>query len=192
LVEDDDPKVVWIGVYGLDSWGYEYRSDKKMAARVVETLTLMPDNSISDAQLAYVSCDINEDAGVWDRMKEIALDKSTTKDIKAMPLGWWHGKKAAYDVVKKYSTAGDKVLLLGATQGYAIQFDDHGDDACKFWDGHMEDDDKPVRLSSVGHLTGGWSGNTTHDSQGDWYVSGGGGGPSSYDEKNWCGSDQID
>jgi hypothetical protein len=125
-------------------------------------------------------------------MKEIALDKNTTKDIKSMLLAWWHGKDKAYSVVQKYSTAGDKKLLLGATQGYAIHFDDHGDDACKFWDTHMEDDDKTVRLSAVGHLTGGWSGNTTHDSEGEWYVSGGGGGPSSYDDKNWCSEKQVD
>src|SRR5205823_14771534 len=36
LIDDDEPKAQCDGVFGLDQWGYEYRSNKKMAARTVE------------------------------------------------------------------------------------------------------------------------------------------------------------
>jgi len=191
IIDDDDVKVRSIGVLGLDIWGSSYRDDKKLANRTIDDLRNEKEGSITDAEMAYVVTEIYDDQFA-DHIKEVALDKGTTKDIKAVLAAWWHNDKG-FDITKALESSKDPALRLAAVGGYALHYDKHGDEACKYWDAHLEDSDKDVRRYSVGHLTGGWSGNTTHDSDGSWYVTGGGGGPSDGpDDKDWCDSGQID
>lgn len=177
-LEDDDLHVRWMAVAGLSGSSFELYSNKELASRVVDFVEKEKQGSILDAHLAYFAASTYENAGQWDRLRTIGLAKTTTPDVKAVLAGWWRGGDKAFDVVKAYGASNDKKLQLAAAQGFALHFDKHADEACKFWSAHFDDDDAEVRKSSVGHLTGGWSGNTTGDTEGSWYVSGGGGGPS--------------
>ena len=191
VLEDEDPHVRWLAMAGLSGNSFELYSNKELASRVVDALEKEKPGSTLDAQLAYLAANTYESAGQWDRLRALGLAPSTSFDVKAMLAGWWHGGEKAFDVVKALSASNDKKQQFAATQGFAIHFDKHADEACKFWSAHFDDVDTEVRKSSVGHLTGGWSGNTTHDSEGSWYVSGGGGGPSRGNEMT-CSAQQID
>jgi hypothetical protein len=182
ILEDEDPHVRWIAMAGLSGSSFEISSNKELAARVVDALEKEKPGSTLDAQLAYLAGSTSESAGQWDRLRLLGLAPATSFDVKSMLAGWWRGGEKAFDVVKSFSASKDKKLQFAATQGFALHFDKHADEACNFWSAHFDDDDADVRKSSVGHLTGGWSGNTTHDTEGSWYVSGGGGGPSSGNE----------
>jgi hypothetical protein len=178
LMDDDDVKVRWMGVAGLSSKGWSYQGDKELAARLVDHLEKEKAPSILDGELAYLASSTTESSGVWERLQTIALAPATPFDVKAVLAGWWRGGDRAYAVVKTLSASPDKKTQHAAAQGWALHFDKHADEACAFWSAHFDDDDKDVRHVSVGHLSGGWSGNTTHDTEGSWYVTGGGGGPS--------------
>lgn len=178
LLDDDDPKVRWMGVTGLSSKGYEYRRDKALAARLLDHLEKEKAPSILDAELAYLASETYESSGTWDRLRALGLSPSASLDTKAVLAGWWRGGDRAWPIVAALAASPDKKQVHAAAQGFALHFEKHANEACAFWLAHFDDDDKDVRRASVGHLTGGWSGNTTHDSEGTWYVTGGGGGPS--------------
>lgn len=178
ILEDDDQHVRWMAAAGLSGNSFPLYSDKELASRLVDALEKEKSGSILDAQLAYLAASTYESAGQWDRLRVIALAPSTSFDVKAMLAGWWRGGEKAFPAVKAFGASSDNKLQFAAAQGFALHFDKHADEACNFWSAHFEDDDASVRKSSVGHLTGGWSGNTTRDTEGDWYISGGGGGPS--------------
>src|SRR5581483_8283097 len=131
IIDDDDVKVRWVGVLGLDIWGSSYRDDKKLANRTIDDLRNEKEGSITDAEMAYIVTEIYDDQ-FSDHIKEVAFDKGTTKDIKAVLAAWWR-KDASYDILKGIKDSKDPVLRLAAVGGYAINFDKHGDEACKYW-----------------------------------------------------------
>jgi hypothetical protein len=188
FIEDPDPKVRWLGLGGLGSWGWSYRSDKTLGTRLLAALQKEPADSIFDAQMTYLMINVS-DTDLLKSLHDYAMKPTTAFDVKAMLSSWW-SNDMAYDIIKSLST-GDKNSQKEAAQGFATSYDKHRDEACKYWMDRFEDDAKEVRSVAVGHLTGGWSGNTTHDTQGDWYVSGGGGGPSSLGEKA-CDDKQVE
>ncbi|GAC1394791.1 MAG: hypothetical protein NVSMB47_04350 [Polyangiales bacterium] len=192
LLEDESLQVRWFGDLGLGNFGYDYRSEKKLAQQLIQRTKDETAPSILDAHLAYLVSGINESTKTWDDIQAMALDSKTSKDVRAVLGAWWNGDEKGYAVVQKLAGSKDKALRLAGIQGYALHFDKHGEDACKAWDEHLEDEDKDVRVSAVGHLTGGWSGNSTHDSDGDWYVTGGGGGPSGFGGEAWCPAALVD
>ena len=192
LLEDEDPHVRWMAVSGLSGGSsFELSSNKELASQLVDALEKEKAGSIIDGHLAYLAASTSESGGQWNRLRTIGLAPSTPFDVKAMLAGWWRGGDKAYDVVKTLSTSPDNKHQHAASQGFALHFDKHADEACGFWMAHFEDDDAAVRKSSVGHLTGGWSGNTTRDSEGGWYITGGGGGPSRGNE-HACSAPVID
>jgi hypothetical protein len=188
FIEDPDAKVRWLGLGGLGSWGYSFRSDKQLGTRLFAALQKEPVDSIFDAQMTYQLLNVT-DSDLLAGLKAYALKPTTAFDVRAVLASWWYNDMA-YDIVKAMSTA-DKKSQKEAAQGFASQFDKHRDEACKYWMDHFEDDAKDVRTVAVGHLTGGWGGNTTGDTQGNWYVSGGGGGPSSSGDKA-CDDKQVE
>jgi hypothetical protein len=190
-LEDDDAHVRWMAAAGLSGNSFELYSNKELAARLVDALEKEKSGSIIDAQLAYLAGSTSESAGQWDRLRALGLAPSTSTDVKSTLAGWWRGGDKAFDVVKTFGASNDKKLGLAAAQGFALHFDKHPVEACSYWSAHFEDDDGEVRKSSVGHLTGGWSGNTTHDTEGGWFVTGGGGGPSRGNELT-CSAPLID
>jgi hypothetical protein len=191
ILEDEDPRVRWMAVAGLGGTSFEIYSSKELASRVVDAVEKEKPGSILDAHLAYLAGSTYESAGQWDRLHTIALAPTTSMDVKSVLAGWWHGNEKAFDVVKTFGASPDKKLQLAAAQGFALHFEKHQTDACNFWSAHFDDADGDVRKSSVGHLTGGWSGNTTSDTEGSWYVTGGGGGPSRSNDLA-CSPAQID
>lgn len=179
LLEDEDPHVRWMAVAGLSGGSsFELSSNKELASSLVDALEKEKTGSILDGHLAYLAASTSESGGQWDRLRTIGLAPSTPFDVKAMLAGWWRGGEKAYDVVKALGASPNNKLQHAATQGYALHFEKHPDEACAYWAAHFEDGDAAVRKSAVGHLTGGWSGNTTRDTEGGWYITGGGGGPS--------------
>jgi hypothetical protein len=191
ILEDDDPKVRWMAASGLSGNSFELYSNKELASRLVDVVEKEKAGSVLDAELTYLAASTYENAGQWDRLRALGLSPSTSMDVKAVLAGWWRGGEKAYDVVKAYGVSNDKKLQLAAAQGFALHFEKHAPEACNFWSAHFDDVDAEVRKVSVGHLTGGWSGNTTRDSEGNWYISGGGGGPSRSGD-NACPAPQID
>lgn len=193
LLEDEDPHVRWMAVAGLSGNSFETYSNKELASGIVDALEKEKEKpgSILDGHLAYLAGSTYESAGQWDRLRTIGLAPSTSTDVKSMLAGWWRGGEKAFDIVRTYGVSNDKKLQLAAAQGFALHFEKHADEACNFWSAHFDDSDAAVRKSSVGHLTGGWSGNTTRDSEGGWYITGGGGGPSRGNELA-CSPAQID
>ncbi len=191
ILEDDRIEVRYLAASGLSNGGFDLYSSKELAPRLVDMLEKEKAPSPLDAELAYLASRTNESAGVWPRLAALALAPDTSTDVKAVLAGWWRGGESAYPAVKAYSTSPDKKLVFAAAQGWALHFDKHADEACAFWSSHFDDEDKDVRRSSVGHLTGGWSGNTTHDTEGNWYITGGGGGPSSGGD-NACKEKDVD
>src|SRR5262249_15721689 len=157
---------------GLSSWGYTYRTDKTMGARLLAALQKEPADSIFDAQMTYLMINVS-DSDLQKTLKDYGLKPTTAFDVKAVLASWWYDEQSM-DIGKMVST-GDKRSQKEAAQGYASHFDKHKDEACKYWADRLEDDAKEVRTVAVGHLTGGWSGNNTGDTQGTWFVSGGGG-----------------
>jgi hypothetical protein len=188
FIDDTDVKVRWLGVSGLSRWGRTYRSDKTQGARLLAALEKEPADSVLDAEMTFVMLNVS-DADLLKSLKAYAVKPTTAFDVRAVLASWWNDEQS-FDIVKSLTT-GDKKAQKEAVQGYAIHFDKHRDEACKFWTDHLEDDDKDVRAAAVGHLTGGWGGNTTGDSQGNWYVSGGGGGPSIGGDK-FCDDAQVE
>jgi hypothetical protein len=193
-LEDEDLKVRWFGAYALSHWGSAYKSDKALAGRLFGILESEKPGSILDAQLAYAAGSSNESAGLADRLKAHGLKSTTPADVREVLAAWWSGAGGSvggYEITKSLAALPDKPSVSGAVAGYASHFTKHEEEACKYWAAHLEDDDKNVRKASVGHITGGWSGNTTHDAEGNWYITGGGGGPSSSGDA-WCAPAQID
>jgi len=191
ILEDNDLHVRWLAAAGLSRNSFELNSNKELAARVVDLVEKEKSGSILDAELAYLAASSYESAGQWDRLRALGLAPTTPLDVKAVLAGWWRGGEKAFDVVKALSVSNDKKLQFAATQGFALHFEKHAPEACNYWSAHFDDADDGVRKSSVGHLTGGWSGNTTRDSEGNWYITGGGGGPSRNGDSA-CPAAQID
>jgi hypothetical protein len=196
MLEDPDPKARYLGVTGLNRWGGEYRRDKALAERVVSALekeTAKP----FDAEFAYVVGHIDpKESGLGDRVKALALKDTTTNDIKAVLTTWWAGDTSrdntfAYDLVKTYSTSSVPRLKRAAIEGMATFFDNHTDEACKLWADNIANPDAGTAQQSIGMLTGGWTGAWTGDEDGSWYVTGGGGGPSLYNDKRCPQVDQA-
>ena len=191
-LDDEDIKARWIGAYSLGSWGSAFKTDKALATRLFGILEKEKPGSIVDAQLAYAAGSAYESAGLAERLKTYGLKATTPLDVKEVLAAWSRSSdEGGYEITKQLAVMPDKKAVRAAAQGYASHFTKHEDEACKFWSTHLEDDDKAVRASVVGHITGGWSGNTTHDADGDWYITGGGGGPSSGDT-SWCKPADID
>jgi hypothetical protein len=188
FIEDPDVKVRWLGVSGLGRWGYSYRSDKTQSARLLAALEKEAADSPLDAEMTYEMINVS-DAELMQKLKAYAMKPTTAFDVRAVLASWWSDEQS-FELVKSLTT-GDKKAQKEAVQCYALHFDKHRDEACKYWSDHLEDDDKDVRAAAVGHLTGGWGGNTTGDSQGNWYVSGGGGGPSGSGDKH-CEDAQVE
>jgi len=188
FIEDSDVKARWLGVSGLSRWGYAYRTDKTQSARLLAALEKEPADSILDAEMTYLMINVS-DTDLMKNLMAYAMKPTTAFDVRAVLASWWSDEQS-FALVKSLTT-GDKKAQKEAVQCYALHFDKHRDEACKYWTDHLEDDDKDVRAAAVGHLTGGWGGNTTGDSQGNWYVSGGGGGPNGSGDK-FCDDAQVE
>jgi hypothetical protein len=188
LLEDPDVKVRAIGVLGLGK-GYDWRSNKDLAARVVAALKKEKAPSGIDHDLAQRVGDISDSTGLGDQIKAIAIDPATSADVKQSLLAWWRGP-AAYEAVKANATSTDPLVIDAVVQGYVLHFDEHTEEACAYWADHLETPDPRTNEHAVGRMTGGWGGNTTGDSESEDYVSGGGGGPGSSDTKR-CSPEQL-
>jgi hypothetical protein len=188
LLDDPDVKVRAVGVYGL-SKDSSWEDDKDLATRVINGLKKEKAPSPIDASWALAVREIPTSTGVDDQIKALALDPNTSGDVKLNIAAWW-SSPAGYDVVKNFASSTDPNLINAAVQGYALHFDDHTDEACAYWVAHLETASKDANEYAIGHLTGGWDGNTTGDSDSEDYITGGGGGPSSSDDKR-CTADQL-
>jgi hypothetical protein len=120
---------------------------------------------------------------VDDQIKALAIDPKTSNDVKRGLMAWWDGE-AAYQAVKANAASTDPEIVDGVGQGYVNHFKDHTEEACAFWEQHLDNE------YALGHMTGGWGGNTTGDSESEDYITGGGGGPSSSDDKR-CSEAQL-
>jgi hypothetical protein len=188
LLEDPDVKVRAIGVSGLGKdWGWH--DDKDIAAKVVAALKKEKAPSPIDHNLALRVADISSSAGQDDAIKAIAVDPNTSKDVKLALLAWWHGDKA-YEAVKANASSTDPDVQNAVVQGYVLHFKDHTDEACSYWADHLATPSDQANEYALGHMTGGWGGNTTGDSESEDYITGGGGGPSSSDDKR-CSEAQL-
>ncbi len=184
LLDDPDVKVRAIGVDGLARI-YEWRTDKALATRVVEALKREKAPSPIDHNLALRVADLPGDLGLDDQIAAIAIDPKTSTDVKLAILGWWRGE-AAYAAVKANATTTDPAVINAVVQGYVLHFEEHTEEACAYWADHLETEGSEQAQSyALGHLTGGWGGNTTGDSESEDYISGGGGGPG-YSETQRC------
>ncbi|HTL34582.1 MAG TPA: hypothetical protein VL326_15750 [Kofleriaceae bacterium] len=188
FLEDPDVKVRAIGVSGLGK-GWDWHSNKELAAKVVDALKKEKAPSPIDHNLALRVADLSSDAGQDDAIKAIAIDPNTSKDVKLAILAWWHGDKA-YEAVKANAASTDPDVQNAVVQGYVLHFKDHTEEACTYWADHLATTNEQANEYALGHMTGGWGGNTTGDSESEDYISGGGGGPSSSDDKR-CSEAQL-
>lgn len=187
FLEDPDVKVRAIGVSGLSRM-WDWQSDKALAERVVKALKNEKAPSPIDHNLALRVGDISESAGLQDQIKAIGLDPNTSMDVKLALMAWWRGP-AAYEIVKAHAATTDMDMVNAVVQGYVLHFEDHTEEACTYWADHLETTNKTANEYALGHLTGGWGGNTTGDSESEDYISGGGGGPGSSDKR--CSEAQL-
>lgn len=188
FLDDKDVKVRAIGVIGLGRL-YDWQSNKDQATRVLAALKNEKAPSPIDHNLAQRVGDISQSLGFDEEIKKIAIDPNTSSDVKLSLLGWWHGP-AAYEAVKANASSTDPAVINAVVQGYVLHFEDHTEEACAFWADHLETPDPTANEYALGHLTGGWGGNTTGDSESEDYITGGGGGPSSSETKR-CSADQL-
>jgi hypothetical protein len=186
VLEAEDIKVRYLGAVCMSNFGSDYRSDKAIANRLVDALEREKAPSPIDMHLAYLATGIYDGAGpeVVERLAKLFADPKTSSDVRLLLASWW-SKPKAYDTVKALATDADARMRLGAVQGYAVHFKGHEDEACGVWEANLDHADGEVSKQAYGHLTGGWSGNNARDTEGNWYVTGGGGGPSSMGD-NWC------
>ena len=189
LLEDPDVKVRAIGVYGLGKV-YDWRRDKDLATKVIEGLKKEKAPSPIDHNWALRVADISESAGLNDQIKAVAIDPKTSTDVKLALLGWWRAGEPAYQAVKAHATTTDPEMMNAVVQGYVNHFKDHTEEACTYWAEHLETPNASANEYALGHMTGGWGGNTTGDSESEDYITGGGGGPSSSDDKR-CSEAQL-
>jgi hypothetical protein len=179
LMEDPDAKVRELGVNGLDMFGYSYKTDKDLGTRVVAALEREPALPFN-SELAYIADNLDLKAvPVGDRMKALALNPKTPSDVRTTITVWWPQNSGpentlGYDVVKANSTATDKKLHIGAIDGYAEFGETKHDEACAYWATNMMNPDPDIASVAYGHITKGWTGVNAHDTESDWYSTGGG------------------
>jgi hypothetical protein len=179
LMEDPDAKVRELGVGGLDRFGYDYKTDKDLGTRVVAALEREPALPFN-AELAYLVDNLDlKSVPVGDRIKALALNPKTPSDVRTTITVWWPQNTGpentlGYDVVKANSTATDKKLHIGAIDGYAEFGETKHDEACAYWATNMTDADPEIASVAYGHITKGWTGVNAHDTESDWYSTGGG------------------
>lgn len=188
LLDDPDVKVRAIGVTGLNK-SYDWRNNKELATRVVAGLKKEKAPSPIDHNWALRVADLSESVGLDDQIKAIAVDPATSTDVKLALLAWWD-RPAAYEAVKANAGTTDPEMMNAVVQGYLNHFEDHTEEACAYWADHLETPSAQANQYALGHMTGGWGGNTTGDSESEDYISGGGGGPSSSDTKR-CSAEQL-
>jgi len=188
LTDDPDVKVRAIGVFGLGQ-EHNWRSDKDLAARVVDGLRREKPPSPIDHNWALVVADISSSAGLDETIKGVAMDPATSMDVKLALFGWWRNP-LAFDAIKAAAGTTDPAMMNAVVQGYINHFEEHTEEACAYWADHLETPNATANEYAIGHLTGGWGGNTTGDSESEDYISGGGGGPSSSETKR-CSAEQL-
>jgi hypothetical protein len=188
FLDDPDVKVRAIGVYGLDKT-WDWQNNKDLAARVVAGLKKEKAPSPIDHSWALEVKDISTSVGLDDQIKAIAVDPATSNDVRLALLAWWRGP-AAYEAVKANAGATDPETINAVVQGYVNHFEEHTEEACAYWVDHLETASKDANRYALGHMTGGWGGNTTGDSESEDYISGGGGGPGSSETKR-CSPEQL-
>ncbi len=177
LLEDPDVKVRAVAVYRLDEWGGGlWRTDHALAARMIAALKNEGPHSPIDGSWARLVSRIRPEAGVDDDLEKLMIDPATQLDIKLNYVAWSE-TEVAHRVTKAFADSGDPTLVNGAVQGYLHSFGAHKAEACSYWSSHLETPDTTVNQYAFGHLTGGWTGNTTSDSESEDSCTGGGGGP---------------
>ncbi len=194
LLDDASARVRWLGARCLARRmaAFEHRRDKPFGQRLLAALKREKSDSIIDAQLANVLADKIEVPEMMDQLAAYAGEASTAIDVKALLAAFWTNERA-YPIGKALAAEATPAALQAASDGYASHFKEHQAEACAFWLEHFEDADRSVLRSAVGHLTGSWMGNNVHDSQGDWYITGGGGGPDDSDSgEDWCPAATVD
>src|SRR5439155_21115864 len=142
---------------------YDWHGDKALGQKVINALKAEKAPSPIDLSLALRVADISESAGLDDQIKAIAIDPKTSNDVKLALLAWWHGP-AAYEAVKANAASTDPAIQNAVVQGYALHFDDHAEEACAYWEQHLDNE------YGIGHITGGWNGNTTGDTESEDYI----------------------
>jgi hypothetical protein len=190
VLEDPDVKARAAGLMCLAIFGDTFKTDKAQAARFVSLLEKEKAPSPLDGNWAYMATQIYSSAGAAEQLKALVMKPDTAYDVKLVVLAWW-SNDAAYDVVKSYASSPDPKIQNGVVQAYSSQFEKHTDEACAYWAAHLETADKDANRHAVGHITGGWNGNNMHDTESDWYVTGGGGGPSLTGDKR-CSAAQLE
>jgi hypothetical protein len=189
FLDDADVKVRAIGELGLGKT-YDWRSDKAQAQRVINALKNEKAPSPIDHSLGLKVADISSSAGLDDQIKAIAIDPNTSLDARTALLAWWRGGEPAYQAVKANAASTDPGVQNAVVQGYINHFKEHTEEACTYWADHLETTNPQANEYALGHMTGGWGGNTTGDTESEDYITGGGGGPSSSDDKR-CSEAQL-
>jgi hypothetical protein len=188
IMEDANVKNRAAGLACLAHFGGEYKSDKALAGRVVDLLAKEKAPSPIDMQFSNAVAEIFELAEVSGKVKALATKADAALDVKQGLLAGVRDDWM-YDLVK--SASADPKLANAAVKGFGNYFDKHTEEACAYWVSQLESSDSDTSRHAIGHLTGGWTGNTSTDSESDWYVSGGGGGPTSSGDKR-CSPTQLD